>query len=96
MVETAAYRIVQESLTNVVRHSRSPRAVVSLTYAADGLCLEVLDDGPGLGSGVAEGHGIAGMRERALAAGGRLEASPRPGGGFRVWAQLPIGDGARR
>lgn len=95
MVETAAYRIVQESLTNVVRHSEASRAQVCLTYGGDGLRVEVLDDGPGPGCSTAEGYGIGGMRERAVAAGGRFEAGPRPGGGFRVWAELPTGDEAR-
>jgi signal transduction histidine kinase len=93
MVEVAAYRIAQESLTNAARHSGSPRAVVRLTYGGGWLEVEVLDEGCGSVYRANDGHGIAGMRERALAAGGRFEAGPRPEGGFRVWAELPTGDG---
>jgi signal transduction histidine kinase len=93
IVETAAYRIVQEALTNVVRHSHSSRALVFLTYAAARLTVEVLDEGPESGSHSTDGYGIAGMRERALTVGGRLDAGPRPEGGFRVWAELPTGNG---
>ncbi len=89
-IEVAAYRIVQESLTNVARHADAPTATVTLTYLDGGLEVEVIDDGRGQagveGSG---GHGIRGMRERAAAVGGRLETGSRPEGGFRVWAHLP-------
>jgi signal transduction histidine kinase len=89
-VEAAAYRIVQESLTNVVRHADAAGATVSVAYGPESLEIEVLDDGTGA-SGVdgSEGHGITGMRERAAAVGGRVDAGPRPEGGFRVWARLP-------
>jgi signal transduction histidine kinase len=92
VLELAAYRIVQESLTNVVRHAGSPTATVTLTYGSTGLEVEVLDRGRGvhLSDGPA-GHGITGMKERAAAVGGRLEAGPGPQGGFRVWAKLPAG-----
>ncbi len=96
MTEVAAYRMVLVSLTNVARHAGSPRAVVCLTYGEGRLEVEVLDDGPGSVDAGERGCGIAGMRERALAAGGRFEAGPRPKGGFRVWAALPTGDGAGR
>jgi signal transduction histidine kinase len=91
-VDLAAYRIIQESLTNVLRHAGSATARVRVNYRPDAIDVEVLDDGkarPGrpLGAG---GHGIAGMRERAAALGGSLQAEPRPEGGFRVHAQLPI------
>jgi len=90
VVELAAYRILQESLTNVIRHAASTTATVTLTYVDSRLELEVLDQGGGSTStDVQGGHGIRGMRERAAAVGGRLEAAPRPQGGFRVWAQLP-------
>jgi signal transduction histidine kinase len=95
-VEVVAYRIVQESLTNVVRHAGSPRAVVCLTYGEQCLEVEVVDDGRGAVPPATDGYGIAGMRERALAIGGRFEAGPRPQGGFRVWAELPTGDGIDR
>ena len=85
-VELAAYRIVQEALTNVTRHARARTVTVRLAYD-HGLIVEVVDDGVG---GPAEpGNGIKGMRERAGALGGTVEAGPRPGGGFRVAAHLP-------
>jgi signal transduction histidine kinase len=90
-VDVAAYRIVQESLTNVVRHAQAREATVTLDYRSAFVELEVTDDGRGgNGASGAPGHGIAGMRERAEAVGGRVEAGPRFAGGFRVWARLPI------
>jgi len=92
VVELAAYRILQESLTNVIRHAASATATVTLTYVDSRFELEVVDQGRGSAStDVQGGHGIRGMRERAAAVGGRLEAAPGPHGGFRVWAQLPAG-----
>jgi signal transduction histidine kinase len=91
-VGLAAYRIVQESLTNVMRHSQATSATVRLAYEADRLLVEVQDDGIGNGaspSGLS--HGILGMRERATTLGGELEASALPQGGFRVRATLPLG-----
>jgi signal transduction histidine kinase len=91
VLELAAYRIVQESLTNVVRHAGSPSATVTLSYGDAGLEVEVLDQGRGVP--VAQppaGHGITGMKERAAAVGGRLEAGAGPHGGYRVWARLPV------
>jgi signal transduction histidine kinase len=85
-VELAAYRIVQEALTNVTRHARARTATVRLD-TSDGVTVEVTDDGLG-GTGEA-GNGIVGMRERAAALDGTVEAGPRPGGGFRVTAHLP-------
>jgi signal transduction histidine kinase len=85
-VELAAYRIVQEALTNVTRHARARHATVRLAYG-DGVTVEVTDDGAG--GQVEPGNGIVGMRERAAALGGTLDAGPRPGGGFRVVAHLP-------
>ena len=79
---------MQEALTNVTRHARARRAEVRLTYG-DELRVEVSDDG--IGGSALPGNGIAGMRERAEALGGVLEAGPRPGGGFRVAARLPVG-----
>jgi signal transduction histidine kinase len=99
-VDLAAYRVVQESLTNVVRHARASRAEVTVTHGERCVEVEVVDDGrgppPGHGSsnGAGSGQGILGMRERARAIGGTLEAGPRPGGGFRVRASLPV-DGDR-
>ena len=90
-VDVAAYRIVQESLTNVVRHAQAHGATVTLDYSRGSVELEVIDDGRGAnGASGAPGHGIAGMQERAEAVGGRVETGPRFSGGFRVWARLPI------
>jgi signal transduction histidine kinase len=86
-VELAAYRIVQEALTNVTRHAHAHAATVRLAYE-DGVIIEVTDDG--IGGAVDPGNGIAGMRERAAALGGTVEAGPRRGGGFRVAAHLPV------
>ncbi|HEY6310856.1 MAG TPA: sensor histidine kinase [Streptosporangiaceae bacterium] len=92
-VDLAAYRIVQESLTNVIRHAGPASAAVSLAYHDDELRIDVADTGQGphaSATGTA-GHGLAGMRERAAAVGGTVQAGPRPGGGFLVAARLPIG-----
>jgi len=93
IIELTAYRIVQESLTNVVRHAGARRANVAIRYEPDAVVVQVDDDGRGAadGASAAEGYGITGMRERAAAIGGRLEAGPgpSPGGGFRVRAWLP-------
>ncbi|HEY7101718.1 MAG TPA: sensor histidine kinase [Mycobacteriales bacterium] len=90
-VGLAAYRIVQEALTNVTRHAGRPAtATVRLDYAPDQLTVEVTDDGPGAVDTSGTGSGLLGMAERAAALGGQLEAGPRPGGGFRVAARLPV------
>ena len=90
--DLAAFRIVQEALTNVTRHAGHARATVLISYGEE-LVVEVEDDGRG-GSATAtttgSGNGIAGMRERAAALGGSLEAGPKPEGGFRVVARLPL------
>ncbi len=93
-VDLAALRITQEALTNVTRHAGASRALVRFSYHPDQLVVEVDDDGRGAPAGdvsVAGGNGIVGMRERAVALGGRLDAGPGPSGGFRVTARLPIG-----
>jgi signal transduction histidine kinase len=97
-VDLAGYRIVQESLTNVVRHAGATRATVTVAADGDTLVVEVCDDGTGApaaadGNGNGTRQGIVGMRERARALGGTLEAGPRPEGGFRVSARLPVGGG---
>ncbi|MFF7791335.1 histidine kinase [Streptomyces sp. NPDC007991] len=89
--DLAAFRIVQEALTNVVRHSGSRHARVHLAHDADVLRLRVDDDGPATGADAGgSGNGLAGMRERAAALGGTIEAGSRPDGGFRVLAVLPL------
>jgi signal transduction histidine kinase len=91
-VELAAYRIVQEALTNTRRHAQARIAEVRLGYGPTALRIEVSDDGRGPTGGRA-GHGLIGMRERAALYGGTLEAGAAPDGGFRVTAVLPLGDG---
>ncbi|MHB9755481.1 sensor histidine kinase [Streptomyces sp. BYX5S] len=89
--DLAAFRIVQEALTNVVRHSGSRHARVHTAYAAGELTLTVDDDGPATRADAGgSGNGLAGMRERAAALGGTIEAGPRSDGGFRVVARLPV------
>jgi signal transduction histidine kinase len=87
-VDAAAYRIVQEALTNAVRHSGGRAATIRLCYDAEALTIEVDNDGQAAGPPRA-GNGVAGMTERARALGGTLDAGPKPGGGFRVLARLP-------
>jgi signal transduction histidine kinase len=89
--DLAAFRIVQEALTNVVRHSGSRHARVRFEYDGDELRLRIDDDGPATGAEAGgSGNGLAGMRERAAGLGGTIEAGPRPDGGFRVLAVLPL------
>ena len=90
-VEVAAYRVVQEAVTNVVRHAGATRAEVTVEHRPRELVVRVDDDGSGR-SGIdepEEGHGIRGMRERATALGGRLDVRPSPLGGLRVTATFP-------
>jgi signal transduction histidine kinase len=93
-LDLSAYRIVQEALTNVVKHAGSARAQVMVGYGDQDIRVEVIDDGNAVTSvsdgRVGTGHGLIGMRERVQAFGGDLEAGPRPGGGFRVAARLPL------
>jgi signal transduction histidine kinase len=89
--ELAAFRIVQEALTNVRRHAHASAARVELTYTPASLRIDVTDDGQGPAGGHA-GHGLIGMRERAALYGGTLDAGPGAGGGFRVTAVLPVGE----
>jgi signal transduction histidine kinase len=100
-VDLAAYRVVQESLTNVVRHAGPAAATVRVAYGPSEVTVEVTDDGNGLELAAGRqptdsdrqtrrsGQGLVGMRERVAAAGGELDAGPRAGGGFRVTARLP-------
>ncbi|MGX5207156.1 sensor histidine kinase [Streptomyces violaceus] len=90
-IDLSAYRIVQEALTNVVRHAGTGRCRVAIDYGDEELSVEIVDDGRGAtGNGSAHGFGIIGMRERVGLLGGRLSAGPRPEGGFRVEARLPM------
>jgi signal transduction histidine kinase len=94
-VEVSVYRIVQEALTNVLKHAGHARADVTIGCAQETVTIEVTDNGtaePGLHAS-AGGHGLAGMRERAAVFGGELRAGPRPGGGFAVLARLPLSGG---
>lgn len=93
-VDLAAYRIVQESLTNTIRHAGPATAAVCIGYVHDELRIEVTDTGRGQPSnpGPGGGHGLAGMRERAASVGGTVETGPAGhGGGYRVTARLPVG-----
>ena len=91
-VEAAAFRIVQEALTNVTKHAGRATAVVRLSYGDDDLSVSIEDDGRGPAAPVTDGggKGIVGMRERVAALGGHLEVGPRPEGGFVVRARLPV------
>src|SRR5262249_20663299 len=89
-IDVSAYRIVQEALTNALKHAGPARATVSVRYGADALELEVGDDGSGNGGGGGSGQGLVGIRERVGVYGGELEAGATPGGGFRVRARLPL------
>ena len=92
-VDLFAYRIVQEALTNVLKHAGShARTEVRVGTDNHGVEIEVLDNGHGATILPRSGHGIVGMRERALLLGGSLDTGPRPGGGFQVVAYLPIGE----
>jgi signal transduction histidine kinase len=88
-VDLSAYRIVQEALTNTLKHARPAHAHVTVRYRTDDVELEVVDDGRGNENGLHAGHGIAGMRERVRLYGGTLETGHRNGGGFTVRARLP-------
>jgi signal transduction histidine kinase len=96
-VDLSVFRIVQEALTNTLKHAGPARATVTLTYRSDELALNIVDDGSGLthlvednDSGGPGGHGLVGMRERVALYGGELCAGPRSGGGYEVKACLPL------
>ena len=91
-VDLAAYRIVQEAVTNVLRHASAHRLDCALDYGAACVELHVVDDGRGAAAAGPGGHGLVGMRERAALYGGSVDAGPRPGGGFAVHAVLPVPD----
>ena len=108
-IDLSAYRIVQEALTNVIKHAATPSASVTISYRQDSVTVEVADQGIGppparWADGVhggqvpppkAGGHGLIGMRERVAVFGGEFAAGPGPGGGFRVWARFPIAEVTR-
>jgi signal transduction histidine kinase len=88
-LDLSVYRIVQEALTNAIKHADASRAEVRVRRSADGVELEVVDDGVAPAEN-GTGQGLIGMRERATLLGGEVEAGPKPGGGFRVRAKLPL------
>jgi signal transduction histidine kinase len=104
-VDLSAFRIIQEALTNVVKHAATPDCRVTLDYGQDELCIEILDEGRGCAlpvggppgsaaAAVPPGHGLIGMGERVHLCGGQFSAGPRPDHGFRVAASLPLSGGA--
>jgi signal transduction histidine kinase len=90
-IELAAYRVVQEALTNAVAHAGPCTVTVTLSYRSDALEVDVADNGTAPGGTAGGGYGLAGLRERVALLGGTLEAGPRAGGGFRVHALIPMG-----
>jgi signal transduction histidine kinase len=93
-IDLSAFRIIQEAVTNVVRHARTDQCRVSISHQDGQLSIEITDNGRG-GTAAGTGYGITGMRERAALLGGDLSAGARPGGGFRVAARLPVPAPAR-
>ncbi|GAB1818903.1 hypothetical protein HerbRD11066_20670 [Herbidospora sp. RD11066] len=89
-VDAAAYRIIQEAVTNVARHAATGACVVTVDYREADLAVEILDAGRGVRGPIVPGFGLAGMRERATLLDGEFTAGPRPEGGFRVSARLPV------
>jgi signal transduction histidine kinase len=87
-IEVSAFRIIQEVVTNVVRHAGTPRCSVAVEFREEELAVEVTDDGRG-GTAGSAGYGLAGMRERVSLLHGDFTAGPRPEGGFRVAARIP-------
>jgi signal transduction histidine kinase len=94
-IDISAYRIVQEGLTNALKHAGPARATVTLRYSPDAVEVEVLDDGTGgsAPNGSGAGHGLLGMRERVAVYGGVLDAGARPEGGYALRARLPLPSG---
>jgi signal transduction histidine kinase len=96
-LDQSAYRIIQEALTNALKHAGQARADVVVRYGEGELDVRVADDGRGAAAGIdsarlpGSGHGLVGMRERVALFGGELAIGPRPGGGFEVRARLPLG-----
>jgi signal transduction histidine kinase len=92
-IDLSAYRIVQEALTNVLKHAQASLANVVIGYTHDSLMLEITDDGRGAGAVNGSGHGLTGMRERVALYDGELQAATREEGGFLVRARLPVAGG---
>ena len=90
-LDLSAYRIIQEGLTNALKHSRAKQAEVTVNYGPSELQVEVRDDGVGAGSSNGLGHGLVGIRERVKIYGGEMAAGPAPNGGFVLSARLPLG-----
>ena len=89
-IDLSAYRIVQEALTNVLKHAQATRVVVVVRYRGDDLELEIVDDGVGRGDAETGGYGLLGIRERVELYGGRLSAAKQQGGGYALRARLPL------
>jgi signal transduction histidine kinase len=89
-VDLTAYRVIQEGLTNALKHARAKHADVLVRYGSEQVELVVADDGDGNGTGGGGGHGLVGMRERVAVYGGDLDAGPRPGGGYELRARIPV------
>ncbi|MFD7324429.1 sensor histidine kinase [Streptomyces sp. NPDC059875] len=94
-IDLSAFRIIQESVTNVVRHAAADSCRVTVDSQEDELVIEVVDDGRGDDPGATPGYGLVGMRERVALLHGEFSAAPRPEGGFRVTARLPVPTGVR-
>jgi signal transduction histidine kinase len=91
-IDLSAYRIVQEGLTNALKHAHATNADVTVRYGSDELQLEVRDDGRGSSSNDGLGHGLVGIRERVKIYGGEMAAGTANGGGFVLSTRLPVGD----
>jgi signal transduction histidine kinase len=89
-LDLTAYRLVQEGLTNTIKHAQATRAEVVVHYSDGEVEVTIGDDGRGVGAGDGGGHGLVGMRERVSVYGGDLDAGPKPGGGYRLRAKLPL------
>jgi len=91
-LDLAVYRVVQEGLTNVLRHARGAPTVVRISGRLEQLVITVSDDGSGTsgGGGAEPGRGLLGLRERVALYGGAVDAGPRPGGGWRLRATIPL------
>jgi signal transduction histidine kinase len=94
-LDLSAFRIIQEAVTNVVRHAATRMCRVTIDYRDEELAIEIVDDGRGCDVATAGGYGIVGMRERAGLLHGQFTAGPRAEGGFRVQARLPLPDDTR-